>query len=125
MSMNSSGAQERFTLAAGEMKTWRNKPSPYGTELGNKFIGDVHGEVDVDLHGNPVTVASGSVVKLQTSEDGTTFTDVATVTLVARGKEVLQGVVGAYARILNVAGPGVAHVEGKFLGVMPQVVPAL
>lgn len=122
--LNSSGARERFTLAAGESKDFRNKISPFGTELGNQVQLMVHGEEDVAADSSPVNTGS-AVVKLQTSENGSSFSDVATVTIVGRGVAPLSGAVGAYFRVLNVAGPGLAHVELHTLGVVPQVTPSL
>lgn len=121
-SINSSGAVERFTLATGENKTFRNKRSPYGSELGNKVQGTVHGEEDIDKNGDPVATGS-AVVKLQTSEDGVSFSDVATVTVVSRGHAPISGTVGAYWRILN-NGPAQAHIDLKTVSDC-QVHPAL
>ena len=121
--INSSGAVERFTLASGESKVFRNKQSPYGPELGNVVEGTVHGDEDVDQNGNPVATGS-AVVKLQTSEDNVTFTDVVTATVVSRGHAPLNGTVGAYWKVLN-NGPALAHVDLKAINTTAVIVPGL
>lgn len=42
-----------------------------------------------------------------------TWADVASVTVNSNGYAILTGATGKYARILNVAGPGVAHIVAK------------
>lgn len=43
----------------------------------------------------------------------TTWSDVATVTVVSNGYAILTGATGKYARILNVSGGGIAHIVAK------------
>lgn len=109
--LNSSGSVERFTLANGESKVFTNLANALGVPGSNNVHADVHGDENQDNLGNPVDTGS-SQVKLQTSEDGVTFTDVATSTVVSRGYAVLTGVVGAFWKVLN-NGPSQVHLVVK------------
>lgn len=108
MSVNSSGSVERFTLASGETKSFKN------IDLGaNQVAVDVHGEVVPNMDGTlPASVAAA--VALKTSKDGTTYADVDTGSVVSGGSDILAGVIpGPYCDIVN-TGPGVVHVVAKF-----------
>lgn len=108
--LNSSGSRERFTLASGESKTFH-------TALGGN-------ECTIQVQADDQAAASVSV-KLQTSEDGTSFSDVGSaVTVVPRGRAVLTGKVGKYCKILSSAGLDVVHVAAE-LRQEAQIVPAL
>ncbi len=109
--INSSGMTERFTLASGESKVFSNKANELGVSGGNLVVVDAHGDEDQDLNGAPLATGS-AVVKLQTSEDNVTYTDVATATVVSRGYASVTGSVGAYFKILN-NGPAQAHFVAK------------
>lgn len=98
--LNSSGSQERFTLASAEQKTWVNLDA-----------GGNHAQVE--LAGDDQAAAAVSV-KLQTSEDGSSFSDVGSaVSVVPRGKAVLAGATGKYTRVVSTAGTDIVHVVVK------------
>lgn len=106
---NSSSSVERFTLAAGENKTFiSNAPG------GNLW------EVDVTSDNQETATA---VVALQTSEDGTSFTTVSTVTVVPAGYAATSGSTGRYAKIIN-SGSGIAYVVAKAARIV-QTIPSL
>jgi hypothetical protein len=99
--INSSGAVERFSLAANESKVFVTEDPG-----GNVWV--------IDLHGDNQETANASV-KLQTSEDGVTYSDVGSaVTLVPGGVGSLTGATGRWAKILNNgANTGFCHVVAK------------
>ncbi len=98
--LNSSGSQERFTLASAESKAFVNQ------DVGGNFA-------LVDISGDDQAALSVSV-KLQTSEDGSTWADVgAAVVVPPRGKAALSGATGKHTRILSSAGTDIVHVSLK------------
>lgn len=108
MSVNSSSSIERFTLGAGESKTWVN------TDLGgNLWTVDVNGELVQNMDGT-IAASVSATCTLQTSETlAGPFVDVATVTVASNGYDAFKGATGKFARIINVAGPGIVHVVAK------------
>ncbi len=95
--LNSSGSRERFTLASGENKAWTNDV------LGSNFA-------QCEIQGDDQAVASVSV-KLQTSEDGVSYSDVGSaVTVVPRGTAYLNGAVGKFHRVISTSGNDIVHV---------------
>lgn len=108
--INSSGSVERFTLAAGESKSFLNV-----TPGGNQWA--------IDLHGDDQESAN-AVVALQTSEVDSGYATVgSTVTVVPGGIATLTGATGKYAKILN-SGSGLVHIVAKPLRIV-NVIPAL
>jgi hypothetical protein len=107
--LNSSGAQDRFLLASGGSRTWLT------AQGGNLF--------DCDVKGDDQSAASVTV-KLQTSEDNISFSDVSTVTVVPSGYALLNGAVGKYGRILSSSGSDEVLVVAKLRNIA-QVVPSL
>lgn len=107
--LNSSGAQDRFVLASGASRVWL---TAQGSNL-----------VDCDVKGDDQS--AGSVeVKLQTSEDNSSFSDVANVTVVPSGFAVLTGAVGKYCRLLSYSGNDQVLLVVKLRNIA-QVVPSL
>lgn len=114
-SPNSSGSRERFTLAATEEKVFENvktglSAAPFGGS-GNRVTLEVNGDHQpfTDMNGGVAAVPGNAVVTLETSEDGTTFTVVKTLTVVYRGQSSDVGNVGKFFKVKN-AGPAIAHV---------------
>lgn len=113
MTINSSSSIERFALAAGDSKSYEVLV-PGGTLWAIDLHGDDPG---ADLvFGTPAAVPSATI-KLQTSEDATTWTDVGSaVTVVAKGYALLTGATGRYARIINTGAVGLGHLVAKPMG---------
>lgn len=107
--LNSSGSNERFPLASGGSRV-------FFTDQGGNHV-------ECEVHGDDQSAASVTV-KLQTSEDNVTFTDVATVTVVPSGSDFLNGLVGKYARLISTSGNDQVLLAARFRN-RCQVVPKL
>jgi hypothetical protein len=103
MSVNSSGSVERFILPAGGSKAFEVL-TPGGTRWNVSYFVPVN----MDLAGTLDNISG--TVKLQTSEDGITYSDVAntTITVVPGGEMNVTGATGAFARFINTNAAGAA-----------------
>lgn len=108
-SLNSSGSQERFTLAPGESKV-------FYTEKGANHLA-------LDIKGDDQAAASVTVL-LEKSEDNSSWSTVATKVVVPNGECYTDGEVGKYARVHNSSGNDIVHVVAKLRNIA-QVSPAL
>jgi hypothetical protein len=96
--VNSSGAVERFTLAAGESKVFQTEDP--GGNLWNL-------DINCDNQG------PSSIVALQSSETNGSYATVGSaVTVVPGGYAALSGQTGRWTRIIN-TGTGLAYVVAK------------
>lgn len=115
MGPNSSSAIERFQLGLNESKVFETLAPG-----GNKIALDVSNPINQGSDGVIAGNANG-VVLLEKSEDGTTYSTVATLTVVPGGIAADQGQVGKFCRIRN-TGSGIVVVVAKPLHrIQPKV----
>jgi hypothetical protein len=121
MTINSSSSIERFALAPGEFKSYETL-HPGGCIWSIDLHGDDPGADAV--FGTPAAVPSATV-KLQTSEDNTTYSDVGSaVTVVAKGQALLTGTCGQFSKIINTGATGIVWIVAKPMSIV-QAVPKL
>lgn len=103
MSLNSSGSIERFVLPAGGSKAFEVL-HPGGTRWNVQYFVPTN----MDLSGTLDNVSG--TVKLQTSEDGISYSDVSgtTITVVPGGEMQVTGATGHYAKFVNTNAAGAA-----------------
>jgi len=105
MGPNSSSAIERFLLGKNETKVFETLAPG-----GNQWLLDVHSTLNQAMDGS--VQGAAATVLLETSEDGSAFTTVDTVNVVAGGYNSGKGLTGRFARIRN-TGDALATVVAK------------